>query len=45
MEEVYNFFEKYKVVQGSITLGMKEGRRDGQGACLFESEDEAQKAC
>lgn len=46
MEEVAEFFQKHKVVEGSIVLGQGEdGRRNGWGTCLFESEDEAQRAC
>ena len=42
MEEVAEFFQKYKVVEGSIVLGQAEdGRRNGWGTCLFENEEEA----
>ena len=41
-EEIETFLEGFKWVRDSIRIGELEGgRRTGQGAVLFESEDEA----
>lgn len=44
-EEVTDFFKDYNPVQGSVILGKNhEGKKNGFGAILFESEDKAAKA-
>ena len=45
-EEVLEFFQDYKVKEGSLQFGQGEdGRRTGWGCILFENEDEAARAC
>lgn len=44
-EEVADFFKDYKYIEQSVVLGTNyEGRKNGFGAMLFQSEDEAEKA-
>ena len=44
-EEVADFFKDFKIVQQSVVLGVNyEGRKNGFGAILFETEDEAAAA-
>jgi len=41
-EEVSEFFGEFKIVEKSVVLGLNaEGRKNGFGAILFETEDEA----
>lgn len=43
-EEIETFLEGFKWVRDSIRIGELEGgRRTGQGAVLFESEEEASR--
>ena len=44
-EEISDFFGDYQYIEKSVILGLNnEGRKNGFGAILFESEDEAQAA-
>ena len=44
-EEMSAFFEAYNVVPGSVKFHMnEEGRRSGQAAILFSTEEDAEKA-
>lgn len=44
-EEMTNFFEAYNVIQGSVKFHVnEEGRKSGQAAVLFGTEDDAEKA-
>ena len=45
MEEISDFFYKYKFITNSIKIGTnQEGSKTGEGAILFESEEECKKA-
>jgi len=44
-EEISDFFGDFQYIERSVILGLNnEGRKNGFGAILFESEDEAQSA-
>lgn len=44
-EEVADFFKGFNIVPKSVVLGLnQEGRKNGFGAILFETEDEASRA-
>ena len=44
-DDVYVFFQDYKVKQDSLKFGMNaEGRKTGEGAVLFETEDDCKSA-
>lgn len=45
-EQIMTFFENHKIIEDSICLGKSlDGRPNGWGTCLFESEEDAQNAC
>ena len=44
-EEVAEFFQDYKYINQSVQLGVNyEGRKNGFGAILFDSQEEAERA-
>jgi len=45
-EQIAEFFEGYNMVEGSLKFHMnEEGRKSGMAAVLFNSEEDAEKAC
>lgn len=44
-DEISNFFGEFRYVEKSVVLGLNsDGRKNGFGAILFETEDEAKAA-
>lgn len=45
-EQIAEFFEGYNMVEGSLKFHVnEEGRKSGMAAVLFNSEEDAEKAC
>ena len=45
INDIYSFFNGYKLIQNSIKLGRNEdGKMTGQATCLFETKEDAKNA-
>jgi len=46
VEEITDFFKDYKFIENSVIYGYgSDGRKNGFGAIVFESEEQASSAC